>query len=448
VTHTTIPVATELPPFQAPTFERVRLSNGLDVILVRKAGLPVVDVQLVVRGGASLDPPALAGRASLSTEMLDEGTERHTALELSDRIELLGADFDLRVGWDATFLSLHGLVPRLGPLLEILAEVLLESTFPETEFNRKHDERMNLLIQQRDEPRAVASKTVARAVFGRDHIYGRPLSGSSSTMAGVERESLLEYYHTLAPTHTHLVAVGQIETDDVLRDLEKLFGSWSVTATPGAPLAAAPVQERTIHLVHRPGAPQSEVRVGHVGPARETPDYFPLLVLNTVLGGSFKSRLNMVLREQKGFTYGASSAFSFRRSGGVFSGGAAVFTDNTAETVEILLREITRVWHEGVSPAELERARRYLALGFVRTFETTGDLAGHLADLALYDLGEQHLQTYAARIGAVTQEQVAVAARSHLKPNELSIVVVGDRERVLEPLQRLNAGPIAEWEAE
>jgi zinc protease len=405
-------------------------------------------VQLIVRGGAALDLPAQAGRASLTAEMLDEGTQRHSALALSDRIELLGADFDLRVGWDATFLSLHGLVPRLSALLEILAEVLLEPTFPASEFTRKHEERMNLLIQQRDEPRAVATRATARAVFGEDHIYGQALSGSTRTLARVQRDSVLEYYQTLAPAHAHLIVVGEIETDQVLRDLEKWFGSWSVTTPSARQVDALPERERTVHLVHRAGAPQSEVRVGHVGPARDTPDYFSLLVLNTILGGSFKSRLNMVLREEKGFTYGASSTFSFRRSGGFFTGGAAVFTDNTAETVEIMIREIARAWRDGVSLAELERARRYLALGFVRTFETTGDIAGHLADLALYDLGEHHLQTYAERIAAVTLDQVAAAARRQLKPDALSIVVVGDRDRVLEPLERLNAGPITDWEAE
>lgn len=444
-----IPPVGELRAFAPPAFERHRLRNGLDVVLVHKTGLPVVDVQLVLRGGARIDSPELAGRASLTAELLDEGTLHHSALEISDRIEFLGADFDLRVGWDASFLTLHGLVPRLGPMLDLLTEVMLEPAFPAEEFQRKHEERLHSLLQERAEPRLVAVKAVSRAVFGEQHMYGWPLAGTTTTMRRVDRPSVTDYYaRGFAPDQAHLVLVGQINADQVLRELDQRLGGWAVESAAPPPLAELPIGQRTIYLIDKPGAAQSEVRIGHVGPPRQARDYFPLLVLNTVLGGSFKSRLNMILREEKGFTYGASSAFSFRRAGGLFSGGAAVFTDNTAETVSILAHEIARASQDGVSGEELERARRYLALGFVRTLETTSDLAAHLAELVLFDLEETYLQTYAQRIARVTRDQVAQAAQIHLKPAELAIVVVGDRARVLDPLQRLEWGTLVEWEAE
>jgi zinc protease len=443
-----VPAFGELKPFTPPVMQRAAFSNGLEVIVAEKHGLPVLDVQLIVRSGGSADAVRQAGRASLTAELMDEGTRQHSALEISDLIELLGADFELHAGWDATFIALHGLVPRLTPMLDLLAEVALEPTFPADEFRRKQEERVHALLQERSEPRAVAVKALARAVFGGSHIYGWPLAGTVNSLRSLERTAVHEQYGTFGPDRAHVVVAGHVDTDQILRALDQRLGGWTGSA-PAVSLEPPPrVSERRIYLIDRPGAAQSEVRVGHVGLSRDTPDYFPVLILNTVLGGSFKSRLNMILREEKGFTYGASSSFAFRRTGGLFSAGAAVFTEATGETVAIAVREIERMAQFGATAEELERARRYLSLGFVRTFETSSDIAGHLADLALFDLGDDYLQTYAERVAAVNGDQVARAAYERLHASELSIVIVGDRTRVLEPLQRLELGPVIEIEAE
>ncbi|MGH7466831.1 MAG: M16 family metallopeptidase [Longimicrobiales bacterium] len=444
-----LPTVARMRPFVPPSFERARLSNGLDVVVAEKAGLPVIDVQLVVRGGAAVDPPALAGRASLTAELLDEGSLHRSALEISDCIEQLGAHLDLQVSWDACALTVHGLVPRLAAMLDLLAEVALEPAFPAHEFTRKKEERLHRLQQERAEPRVVASKALARAVFGAQQSYGCPLSGSTATIAQLGRESLVDSYtNHFAPARAHLIVVGPIDAQRIMSELEQRFGAWS--AVPGAQprVQGAPPRTRTIYLIDRPGAAQSEVRVGHVGLPRNTPDYFPALIMNTVLGGSFKSRLNMILRAEKGFTYGAGSSFSFRREGGLFSSGAAVFTHNTAESVAIFVRELARLRQDGVRTDEIERSRRYHALGFARAFETTRDITEQLAELALYDLDETQLQTYTDRIASVDQSDIERVARQCLRPEELSIVVVGDRVRVLEPLRQLELGPILEWEAE
>jgi predicted Zn-dependent peptidase len=432
-----------------PPFQRWRLSNGLDVTSVHKPGWPVIDVELLVRGGAAADPPSLAGRASLTAELLDEGSAHHSAIEISDRIELLGADLDLHTSWDACTLTLHGLVPRLAPMLDLLAEVALEPAFPAHEVARKREERLHRLVQERAEPRAVAVKALARAVFGERHNYGSPLSGTRSTIGQMERTTLLDVYqHDFAPSRAHLIVAGPLDAQHIGPELEARFGRWSRQPGESARVGVPPRRARTIYLIDRPGATQSEIRVGHVGLPRDTPDYFPALIMNTVLGGSFKSRLNMILREEKGFTYGASTSFSFRRQGGMFSGGAAVYTGDTAETLAIFVRELDRMGSEGVGPEEAERARRYHALGFAHAFETTRDIADQLADLVLYDLAEDYLQTYTDRVARVTVADVQRAAHSYLKPLELSMVVVGDRARVFESLQRLELGPIQDWEAE
>ena len=446
---TAAPQVGRLRPFEPPAIERTRLSNGLDLLVVSKHSLPVVDVQLLIRGGAALDPPLHAGRASLTAELIDEGTERFSALDISNQIELLGADLELRAGWDACFASVHGLSKRLPELLDLLSEVILRPRFPEDEFQRKHEERLHALAQERDEPRLVAIKSLNRAVFGDGHPFGRPLSGTVSTVTALTRGSLLEYYRqTFSPATSHLIIVGDVGFERAVQMAEEAFAEWKSipSGLRGMPVPAQ--RPRVITLIDRPGAAQSEVRLGHMAPPRITDDYYALQVLNTILGGSFKSRLNMTLRERKGFTYGASSSLALRRMGGLFSAGAAVFTDNTAETIAITVDQITRMREEPVGEEEIERARQYLALGFMRHFETTNDITGHIAELALYDLPLSYLHEYPAGIARVSIDQVSAVAHRHLHPDQLAMVVVGDTARVHAPLQELGLAPIEVGEAE
>jgi zinc protease len=445
----TAPRVGSLRSFSPPDIERTRLRNGLEVLVVPRPGLPIVDVQLVCRGGGTVDPPQFAGRASLTAEMMDEGTERYSALEISDQVELLGADLELRAGWDATFCSCHGLSTRLDTIAELVAEVMLRPSFPQEEFARKHEERLHRLSQERDEPRLVAIKTLNRSVFGEHHPFGQPIGGTTRSVEALTCSTLVDYYRSaFAPATSHLVIVGDVKPKVAHALAEERFGAWSAGASTIAAGSPMPPNGRTIRLVDRPEAAQSEVRVGHVGPQRDTPDYFAVQVMNTILGGSFKSRLNMTLRERKGFTYGASSAFALRRSGGLFSVGVAVFTDNTAETLSIITGEIERIRAEAVSAEELDRARNYLALGIIRNFETTSDIAGQVADLALYDLPNSYLRELPERIASVDAAAVKSAAERNLLPEQLTMAVVGDRARVLEPLQRLELGPVEVWEAE
>ncbi|HSL70967.1 MAG TPA: pitrilysin family protein, partial [Longimicrobiales bacterium] len=324
----------------------------------------------------------------------------------------------------------------------------LAPAFPQAEFARKHEERLHTLLQERDEPRLVANKALQRAIFGNRHPYGQPLNGTVASIQALRREDVISYYTVAggAKTASFLLA-GDIEPETTRTLLEERFGAWTHPAAAEPALPAAAGGPRAIHLIDRPAAPQSEVRIGHVGVPRSTPDYFPLLVMNTILGGSFKSRLNMRLREEKGFTYGASSSFSCRRQSGVFSGSTAVITEATAETVSIFVNEIERMRSDPVTPEELERARNYLALGFMRNFETTGAIAAHLIDVALYDLGPDYLRDYPERVAAVTREDVAKAAGRYLHPDQLSMVVVGDRAKVWAQLHELQLGEVREWAA-
>ena len=445
MTKRAIPLVGAAPRFQPPGLERHTLPNGLRLMLVHKPNLPVFDVHFCARGGGMLDPIVEAGRASLTAELLDEGSERFSALQLAALVEQLGADLDVYAAWDACFVTLHGLTPQFHALLDLLAEVVLRPTFPQKEFDRIQEERLNALLQERAEPRTVAVKALQRAIFGAGHPYGWPLAGTRSTITALARAQVSEYYGAgFCAERSHVVLAGDIETDDAAVAIGDRFGGWQTRAAPQPSLPPAPERARTIYLVDRPDAAQSEVRIGHVGAPRSTPDYFALIVLNTILGGSFKSRLNMRLREEKGFTYGASTAFTFRRLSGVFSGGAAVFTDATAESVSICLSEVERIRDEVVSSEELERARNYLSIGFARRFETTGDVVSQLTDLALHDLPDEYLRTWAERVNAVSRDDVLRVARQYLQPDALSIVVVGKGEKVRGPLSDLQLGPVIE----
>lgn len=430
-----------------PSFVKAKLSNGLTVVAVPKHDLPVIDVQLVVPAGAVRNRRETAGLASMTAEMLDEGTSARTAIELAEAVDLLGADLDIRVTWDATLAGMHVLAPRFEEGLRLLAEMMLEPIFPEEELERKREERLNALRQDRDEPRAVAARTLARAVFD-GHPYGVPIHGLEESVRRLQRADIeADYRRHFSAHRAFLVAAGDLEPDALFRHAEQLFGDWLNPAEAVRTPPPASMQSRRIVLVDKPGAPQSEVRFGHAGPPRSTPLYFPLIVANTVLGGSFKSRLNMRLREDKGYTYGASSGFGFRCDGGAFTGGAAVFTDVTDDTIRITLEELQRIAEEGASAEEVERSRQYLAYGFARNLEMTSDLVSALSDVLLYDLSDDYLDRYSDNLLSVSVDDVCAAARQCFDPEHVAIVVVGDRARIEEPLRKLGM-PLDVWEVE
>jgi len=444
-TDRTVPPSLGAPPtLELPPIHRHRLSNGLAVLIVEQRDLPVVDLQLVVRAGAAADSPAQAGRASLTAELLDEGTANHDALGLAEAIDYLGAELETAASWDASFVSLHVLTPRLAPALQLLAEVVLTPTFPEAEVERVRDERLAYLLQQQDEPRALASRAFAGVVYGAEHPYGAPVLGTRESVARLDRDALVEFYRTYyRPNNAFLVAVGDVDAATLLPLLEQAFAGWTPAEVPAIRVPPPPPAGATaIHLVDRPGSAQSEIRVGLAGPPRATPDYFPLVVMNTVLGGSFTSRLNMALREERGYTYGAGSGFDFRQGAGPFVASSAVFTGVTDSALVVFFDEIRRIRDEPVPAEELDRAKNYVALGLPRGLETTAEVAARVAEIELYGLGDDYLTRYMDRVRAVTAEDVQRVARRYLDPDHLAVIVVGDRGEIEEALARLGIGAV------
>ena len=439
---TTPPQPGPAPSLRLPSSERRSLANGLQVVYVPRRNLPIVSAALVTRGGTSDDPADAPGLAEFVADMMDEGAGGRDALELAAAVEALGASLSVRSGRDAIEVEMEVLRPRLSAALALMADVVARPDFPTDEIERKREELLTDLARARDEARIIAGNAFASLVYGADHPYGR-LPGRE-TAAAITRADMVAFHHAFVrPEGATLVLVGDVSAAEAHAMVEDAFGGWARGSLADPPAPPAPsVPATTIYLVDKPGAPQSEVRIGHPGVARDDPDYFTILVLNTILGGSFTSRLNSNLREEHGYSYGARSSFAMLRGAGAFQASAAVVSEKTDSSVVEFFRELERIREETVPPAELERAKNYVALGLPRRFETTGGVAGQLADLAVYGISEAFYADYVERVLAVTAADVQRVAQERIRPQNAVVVIVGDRAAVEEGLRGLNIGPV------
>lgn len=418
-------------PLRVPPVVERRLSNGLRVLVVEHNELPLVSAILAVRTGGEADPADRSGLATLVADMLDEGTRSRTALEIAEHASLLGASISTSAGWDASTISLRGNTATLDSALALMADVILRPAFPEAELERLRADRLTSLVQLRDRGPAIADRVFNEVVFGSGHPYGRPLGGTESSTRAVTRAEVERFYTTYyRPNNSVLVVVGDVRPDDIVPRLERLFGGWQSGTVPAVNYGTAPrVTTAHVYVVDKPDAPQTSVRIGAVGVARSSDDYFPLLVMNTVLGGSFTSRLNQNLRETHGYTYGARSSFGMRREAGPFLASAEVVGTKTDSSLVEFMKELQAI-RDTVPRDELEKTKQYLQLQLPGDFETTGGIAGELLPIALYDLPLDYFDDYAARIDAVTQADVQRVARRYVQPGSLVVVVVGDRTSI------------------
>ncbi|HEX7050614.1 MAG TPA: pitrilysin family protein [Longimicrobiales bacterium] len=431
-------------PMTFPRIRRDRLENGLAVLTARHGDLPVVTVELVVDAGAAGDPARKAGIAHLTVNGLEAGTRRRDADRIAWDLESLGVELDAEATWDAAAVRITVPRERLEPALELFADLVRHPSFPEAEVLRMRDEQLATLLQRRKEPRALANDMAAHFIFAEEVPYARPLIGTTASVEGLDRDDVEAFYRAhYLPNAASLVFVGDIAAEDARRLADRHFGDWSAGQTVTSEFEVIPgVETRTIFVVDRPGSVQSEIRIGDVGVARDDEDYFPLLVMNTILGGAFTSRLNLSLRERHGFTYGVRSGFAFRRRPGPFVVQTAVATDVTARAVEEALREMTELREHGAAEPEVAAARDYLRGILPLQLQTTDQLATRIADLVIFDLPDEYFQEYRDRIAAVTAADVHRVAREHLRLDRLAIVVVGDADQIAPALEALAAGPV------
>ncbi len=422
-----------------PAITRGVLSNGLGVWSVPRPSSAVVTMMLVVGRGTSDDPPDGQGLASLTGDLLDEGAGDLDAIGIADALARLGSQLDIDIGPDSTTLTVTALGRLFAPSLAILADVVVRPRLTAPDFARVRELRISRLRQLSRSPGTIADRTYVAALFGA-HPYGHGALGTTRTLEAIQLEDAREFWSRMyAPAATTLIVGGDLALGTVMQEAQRLFGTW--TASPPPPRAAqAPMTppDPRILLVDRPGASQAELRLGHLGPPRSTEAYHALVTLNALLGGQFSSRINQSLREQKGITYGARTSFGFRRVSGTFACETSVQGNQTALAVTEILREFANIRAPGsVLPAELARAKASLTRGYVRHFETEGQLVRAAAQLATYELDDLTFDRFVPLVGALTEEDIHEAASVFVRPTDASIVVVGDAASCQAPLEAL-----------
>ena len=430
--------------YHFPRFERHVLENGLNVIVAPVRKLPVVSVAAVIDASALHDPAGLEGVADLTAVLLREGTTIRDGLSLALDLEMLGTSVEAGAGWDNTVASMTVLADSLGPAFGIFAELLLSPAFSDDDIARLKAERLAERMQVMAEPRGLADEAFCRFVYSADSRYSEPMSGSTGSISRITRADIVDFHRRKhVPGATTIVIVGDIGISEGVKLARDAFGGWTgstVEANPEADRSARSTP--AVQIISRPDAAQSELRIGHAGIPRSHPEYFNVTVMNAVLGGLFSSRINLNLREQHGYTYGASSFFDWRRQAGPFVISTAVQSEVTGEAIAETLKEIERMRGEEISADELTLATSYLEGVFPIRYETTASIASALANLVTYRLPENYYDTYRAGIAGVTTADVLSAARRFVRAGELQVLVVGNPEIVRSPLEALGIGPV------
>ncbi|MCB1008104.1 MAG: insulinase family protein [Acidobacteria bacterium] len=424
-----------------PAFERTRLANGLELLLLPRAGVPRVEIALVLPAGGDRNPLELPGLASLTASLVDEGTDRRPGPRIAAEVERLGAGLSTRADWNAAELEVDLLSKDFDTGLELLAELAREPVFPEEEIERLRRLALTELLRRRDRPAILAEEALARALY-RGTPYAELLLGSEGSLARLDRTSIAEFHaEHFRPLGAALVAVGPFEPAAATEKVHSLFGDWPSTAPPEPPRREPPPDSgRRVIVVDRPKAAQTELRLGHVGIPRDHPDRNRLFLVNAALGGKFTSRINLNLRERHGYTYGASSRFVDRRGPGPFVVSTAVATPVAGAAAREVLVELERIRAAPLAEEELEETRSYLLGVFPYTLQTAKGLLGRLEDLAVYGLPNDHYERTLDELASSRADELLEVTRRHIRPEALVVVAVGPAAE-LEP-QLSPLGPV------
>jgi zinc protease len=430
-----------IPRYVPPRFERRALSNGLELRIVERHDLPIITLDLIAKSGETSTPNGKEGLCSIAASLLDEGTKTRDALGIAGALAEIGSSLGAAGELESTTISLTTLTRHLERALELYTDVILNPSFPEKELNRLKLQRLAQLKARADDAEQTADAVFPRLVFGLDHPYGRPDLGTARSVQSITRDDAMAFYkRIMVPGNAVLVVVGDIEPDAITAALEARLRAWTPGPVPTAPSVEPPrvPPRREVYLIDKPAAAQSVLTVGKIGAARRSPDFFALRVMDAILGGQFFSRLNMNLREDKGYSYGAESSFSFLKGPGPFEAGALVQTAVTKESLGEIMRELTDITGpRPVTDQELAFAKQGIIQGFPSRFETTFGVAAQIGVLVTDLLPDDEYDHYQARVEQITKADVDRVAREFITPASMSILVVGDRAQVEGPLKGL-----------
>jgi zinc protease len=444
-----IPASGEIQPLIVPKIQSFTASNGLPVFLIQRENLPIVQFSWIFYGGAVADPDDKSGLARLTADMLDEGAGGKSALALADEIAFLGISLQTSAGLELNRVNLFTSTRHLEKAMTLASNIITRPDFPQKELERLRKQYVAALLQRHDRGGDIARIALRQEVFGKGHPYGRGTGGNESSLKSISRNDLLQYHERFyRPENAFLAVAGDISVAQLQRLLADHFGDWQ-GGKRYSPDIRPPEQVPTNKLivVHKPGAVQSNIEIGRLGTRRNDGDYYKLQVMNTILGGSFTSRLNQNIREEHGYSYGARSRFQLPQSDGLFYAYSAVETGVTAAALNEFFNEFAAI-RDPVPEPELVRAKNYLALGYPASFAAVQQLVGKMVGQVFGELEDDFFNTYIPRIQAVTAAGVEQVAAKHIDPKAMIVVVVGDSTKIIDDLQELNIASPQVYEIE
>lgn len=429
-----LPKAGPDPKFALPSIEKTKLSNGLNVWLVKQNELPIVSMNMVINAGGMLESAEKSGVALMTAGMLNQGTKTRSALDIANQMQSIGSFVSAGAGWDSSTISMQTLTKNLDQTLNVYADVIVNPAFPSAELESIRRRTLVGFLQRKSNPSAVASVVYDKVLYG-NQPYGRQLGGDEKSIKAMTANDLSAFYNAnYHPNNATLIVVGDVDSKTILPKLEKAFADWKAGNAVSTPNVSQEMMAKPgIYLVDKPGAVQSSVYIGQVGISRDNPDYYAVQVMNSILGGSSSARLYMNLREDKGYTYGAYSGFSYRKGPGPFSASGEIQTGSTKEAIQEFIKEINGI--RGAIPvtaSELEVNKQNIIRRYPSGFETVGQISGQLSNLVVYGLPDSYFNDYISKVSAVSLADVNRVANKYLDPSKMAIIVVGDR-KVIEP---------------
>jgi zinc protease len=420
--------------FNLPQTNEFTMENGLRVISIQKDKLPLVRLNLMINAGSKNDPENKKGLAYLTSLVMDEGADGLNALQLSDEFDMLGSSFSISTDNDLINLSLQSLTENFDRSMELFSKVLLRPSFNADDFLREKKKLITRIMQSKDEPEFLADQIFDMVVLGKLNNYSFPVSGYEETVESIKVDDIKNYYQNyFFPSNASLIVVGNISKNNLVILVNKYFSDWENTQQKISFSATSNNPDKKIYLYHKEGSVQTEIRVGHLSDGRNQKDFFQRYILNTILGGQFTSRINLNLRERNGYTYGATSRFQYFKDAAFFEVSTSVGIENTANALKEILFELDNI-HNGVSDTEIDFAKSSITKKFPLNFETYRQITSGIAGKILYGLPDNYFENYIQNVNAVLKSEVNEAAKKFILNDKLTIVLVGDKNLLLEKL--------------
>ena len=434
--------------FHLPDIAKFESDNGLKILYVKKKTLPIVQLNLVVEAGSKFDPENKKGISNLLAAMIDEGAGEYDAFQLSNEIEMLGSLLQISSDQDCIYVSLLSIEENFKRSFELFSKILTSPRFDENDFLREKRKALVRILQSRDEPSYVASTVFEKMIFGESHPYSFPEFGLTETVDKIENNDLKNFYKSsIIPDNSTLVVVGSIDKEKINDQIEKFLNEWKSQKSFSYKLTSPVNTGRKIYLIHKDEAAQSEIRIGHLSTPRNSKDYFAKYVMNMILGGQFTSRINLNLREQKGYTYGAHSSFNYIKEAAYFCVSTSVNSGDTLNAIKEIIKELEAI-RQQITGEELYLAKSSIIRKYPSIFETYGYIARNLITKVIHDLPDDYFNTYIQNIQNISLKDTLIAAQNNIYTDDLIIVVVGNANILRNQLAQLSSYELVELDTD